>query len=242
MRPVRRNNSPITGEFAKYEDAKPELVSRLGLFCSYCERRISTSLAVEHIESKNKVPTLERVWSNFLLACVNCNSCKGNKTVIFNDLIFPDRDNTFHSYIYLDDGTITVNPILSTQQRKQAQDTLKLVGLDKPMQTYSDSNDEVVALDRSGQRMEAIATAQQSLSLLETAPEVEALKQSIVISAKEAGFFSIWMKVFNAHPQMKILFIKAFKGTEGSGCFNMQTSDSITPAPNLDNLLDGGKV
>jgi uncharacterized protein (TIGR02646 family) len=242
MRPVRRNNSPITGEFAKYEDAKPELVSRLGLFCSYCERKISTLLAVEHIEPKDKAPALEKVWSNFLLACVNCNSCKSSKTVIFNELLFPDRDNTFHSYIYLDDGTITVNPMLSAQQRKQAQDTLKLVGLDKPMQKYSNSNDEVVALDRSGQRMEAIATAQQSLGLLETSPEVEALKQSIVISAKEAGFFSIWMKVFNAHPHMKILFIKAFKGTEDSGCFNMQTGAPITPAPNLDNLLDGGKV
>ena len=242
MRPVRRNNSPITGEFAKYEDAKPELISRLGLFCSYCERRIATLLAVEHIEPKDKVPALEKVWHNFLLACVNCNSCKSNKIVNFSELLFPDRDNTFHSYIYLDDGTITVNPILSVQQKKQAQDTLALVGLDKPMQTYSDSNDEVVALDRSGQRMEAIATAQQSLSLLETSPEIEALKQSIVISAKEAGFFSIWMKVFNAHPQMKILFIKAFKGTEDSGCFNMQTSAPITPAPNPDELSNGGKV
>jgi uncharacterized protein (TIGR02646 family) len=242
MRPIRRNNSPITGEFAKYENAKPELVSRLGLFCSYCERKISTSLAIEHIEPKDKVPTLERVWSNFLLACVNCNSCKSNKNVDFKRLLFPDRDNTFHSYTYLDDGTITVSPMLSAQQRKQAQDTLKLVGLDKPMQKYSNSNDEVVALDRSAQRMEAIAIAQQSLSLLETSPEVEALKQSIVISAKEAGFFSIWMQVFNAHPQMKILFIKAFKGTEDSGCFNMQTRDSITPAPNPDELSDGGKV
>lgn len=48
MRPVCRGPSPRKQDFANYDDAKPDLVSRLGLYCSYCERRIATNLAVEH--------------------------------------------------------------------------------------------------------------------------------------------------------------------------------------------------
>ncbi len=49
MRPVFRGNSPRAADYANYRDAFVELASRIGLFCSYCERRIATQLAVEHI-------------------------------------------------------------------------------------------------------------------------------------------------------------------------------------------------
>lgn len=70
MRTIRRGNSPIQGNFAKYEDAKNDLVSRLGIYCSYCERKINTLLAVEHIEPKDGAfgkPQLQCVWTNFYL-------------------------------------------------------------------------------------------------------------------------------------------------------------------------------
>lgn len=64
MRPVRRGSSPIANDFNRYEDAKTDLISRiskghlkerhLGSYCSYCERRIETNLAVEHIEPKKE--------------------------------------------------------------------------------------------------------------------------------------------------------------------------------------------
>jgi len=245
MRPVRKGISPVVGDFNKYEDAKTELVSRLGLYCSYCERQINTLLAVEHIEPKKgdfSQPHLAKRWSNFLLACTNCNSCKSNKKVDFKRLLFPDRDNSYHAYIYQDDGTIIVNPVLLARQQVMARNTLRLVGLDKPMQVYKDSNDEQVALDRSGQRMEVISTAKIALGLLINAPENQDIKKAIEMMALPTGYFSIWMKIFDQYPDMKSRFIRGFKGTEGSGCFDIVSGDVVTPAPNPNGLAHGGKV
>ncbi|MGK0269578.1 MAG: hypothetical protein ACI88H_000210 [Cocleimonas sp.] len=253
MRPVRKGSSPIDGDgdgdgdgdFNQYEDAKPELVSRLGLYCSYCERKIPTLLAVEHIEPKAGdfgQSHLEKRWSNFLLACTNCNSCKGSKEVNFKRLLFPDRDNSYYSYLYRQDGTIALNPALSVRQQVMARNTLRLVGLDKPLQIYKDSNDEQVALDRSAQRMQAWANAQSAEEAIQQQPHNRLLKDMAVKLAVAEGFFSIWMSIFSTNNNMKKLLIKAFKGTEDSGCFDMATGNSITPAPNPDNLAHGGKV
>lgn len=244
MRPIRKNASPIAGDFNHYEDAKPDLVSRLGLYCSYCERKISTLLAVEHIEPKDGQfgqSHLEKKWSNFLLACTNCNSCKGSKQVDFSQLLFPDRDNTCHAFYYTDDGKVESRSTLTPAQKIFAENTLKLVGLDKSVQTYKDSNDELVALDRGAQRMEAIAIAQEALRLLNSCQSIEMMR-AIEMMAVEAGFFSIWMQVFDAFPNVKIRLIRVFKGTEESGCFDMATGSPITPAPNPDGLANGGKV
>lgn len=245
MRPVSKGASPINGDYDKYENAKPELVSRLGDYCSYCERQISTLLAVEHIEPKDGPhgkPALEKKWSNFLLACTNCNSCKGSRKVNFQRLLFPDRDNTFNAYIYEEDGSISISPQLSPQQKIMAQNTLHLVGLDKPIQVFLNANDEQVALDRVSQRMQAFGVAQESLLLLQSEPNCNALKECIQKIAISSGFFSIWMKVFNNYPDMKLRFIRAFGGTESSGCFDMTSGGNIIPAPNPDQLNDGGKV
>ncbi len=245
MRPVKKGNSPIVGDFKKYEDAKPYLVGRLGLYCSYCERRIATLLAVEHIEPKDGAhgrQALEKRWSNFLLACTNCNSCKGSNKVDFRRLLFPDRDNTFHAYKYEADGSVSLAAHLLPRQKVMARNTLRLVGLDKAIQVYKDSNDEQVALDRGAQRMETFGIAQDSLSLLVSEPNSNALKQSITATAVASGFFSIWMRVFDNYPDMKLNFIRAFNGTENSGCFDMFTGGVCTPAPNPDNLNHGGKI
>ncbi|MEQ5563807.1 HNH endonuclease [Providencia rettgeri] len=245
MRPVKKGTSPITGDFSDYKDAKPELVSRLGLYCSYCERKITTLLAIEHIEPKKGPygqPHLEKRWSNFLLACTNCNSCKGDKPVDLSQMLFPDRDNTFYAYVYEKDGNIALASHLSVAQKRMAQNTLVLVGLDKRLQVYLDSNDQQVALDRVAQRMEAFGTAQDSLTCLRSEPNSENLKKCITALARNSGFFSIWMTVFNNYPEMKLRFIQAFEGTEDSECFDMVNSTICCPAPNPDGLSNGGKV
>ncbi|HHI5045582.1 TPA: HNH endonuclease [Vibrio parahaemolyticus] len=245
MRPVRKRASPIVGDFNKYEDAKPELVSRLGLYCSYCERRIPALLAVEHIEPKKGPfgqPHLEKRWSNFLLACTNCNSCKGDDRVDFQSMLFPDRDNTYQAFHYTDDGKVESHAALTPAQKVIANNTLNLVGLDKARVNSLDSNEQQVALDRVSQRMEAIGVAQVALKLLQAEPVTGSTQEAIVMLAQQAGFFSIWMKVFDAYPDMKIRFIKAFDGTEDSGCFDMTTGNSVTPAPNPDALAHGGKA
>src|SRR5271157_2553705 len=102
MRPVLRGNSPQAADYDNYRDAFGELTGRIGMFCSYCERRIPTQLAVEHIQPKG-LPAyahLQGRWENFLLGCVNCNSTKGDKDVVLADVLLPDRDNTAAAYEY----------------------------------------------------------------------------------------------------------------------------------------------
>jgi len=52
MRPIRRGASPRPGDFSNYRESLPDLVSRLGRYCSYCELLIPVQLAVEHIQPK----------------------------------------------------------------------------------------------------------------------------------------------------------------------------------------------
>ena len=109
MRPIRRGHSPRMGDYADYAEARPDLVRRLGTYCSYCERPVLTMLAVEHIEPKggpNGRPEIEGRWDNFLLACVNCNSTKGDTSVSLAHVLLPDRDNTFAAMVYTPDGKV----------------------------------------------------------------------------------------------------------------------------------------
>jgi uncharacterized protein (TIGR02646 family) len=157
MRPIRRGASPRQGDFTNYRDALPDLVSRLGMYCSYCERYVPTQLAVEHIQPKGlpAFRALEGRWDNFLLACVNCNSTKKDKLVLLSDILLPDRDNTCSAYHYSEDGKIQASPHLSPQAQQFAQGTLALVGLDRRIQVFTDANGRLIALDRVKQRMEA---------------------------------------------------------------------------------------
>lgn len=254
MRPVNRGYDPFNGQISRYEDAKTDLIRRIAkgqttaghhfcCCCSYCERNIATGLAVEHIEPKDGQhgqPHLINEWSNFLLACTNCNSTKKDKQVTFSSLLFPDRDNTFYAFQYNSDGTIEPNPNLSgTPLFQMAQDTLKLVGLDKPTPTSLPTD---IALERVGQRMQAWGIAVEALDDYLNDTSNLAFKNSITRLMLATGFFSVWMTVFSNVPDIKIAFIRAISGTEASGCFDMTNGNAITPHPNADGLSGGGKV
>lgn len=244
MRPILRNASPLANDFDNYKDAQKYLVARLGPFCSYCERRIATNLAVEHIQPKDGVhghPPLIGRWTNFLVACVNCNSTKGAKEVILTDLLLPDRDNTFSAYHYTADGKISPAIGLSPAIKALAEKTLKLTGLDKPVQVFLDENDEAVALDRVSQRMEVWGIAECSKVDIDADPTNVGLRNATIRAALGHGFFSIWMTVFAGDIDMRNRLIDAFLGTRRSGCFNQLTTLPIHPAPNLDRLANGGK-
>ena len=245
MRPVRRNSSPQADDFDDYADAKPELMSRLGRYCSYCERPINTNLAVEHIQPKKGGHAHSHLigrWENFLLACVNCNSTKGDKNVVLADVMLPDRDNTFAVYRYTEDGKVTVAPGLASSTAMVASATLALVGLDKRLNAILDSNGSLVAIDRVAQRMEAWLTALEAKEEVDRQPESLALRRMAVLTASATGFFSIWMTVFHQDVDMRNRFIDTFRGTRPSGCFDPDSSAPVTPAPNPDGLADGGKA
>lgn len=244
MRPIRRNTSPQNGDFSDYTTAKPSLISRLGGYCSYCERRIATQLAVEHIQPKGlaRYAHLSGRWDNFLLACVNCNSTKKDKNVILSDVLLPDRDNTFVAYSYSKDGKVLVRNGLSNNISAAAINTLGLVGLDKQISQVQDENGKMVAIDRYSQRMEAFLVAFDAKSDVDSDPGNDAVRRGVVRTAKGYGFFSIWMAVFDGDVDMKKRLVNAFEGTAGSGCFDINTMNTISPAPNPDGLNDGGKI
>lgn len=242
MRPVRRGPSPQTGDFADYAHAKPDLVSRLGAYCSYCERRIPVLLAVEHIQPKGGPhghPDLEGRWENFLLACVNCNATKCDNQVVLADVLLPDRDNAFAALHYTQDGKVSAATGLAAAA---ATATLKLVGLDKADSVVADANSKAVALNRVSQRMEAWLEAEESKADVDKDPSNVTLRQLVVRLAVATGFFSIWMRVFETDPEMLRRFIDAFPGTRESGCFDATTGAAVAPAPNPDGLADGGKA
>ena len=237
MRPVTRGASPQTSDFTDYRDAYEPLLARLGPYCSYCERRIATNLAVEHIQPKDedRYPELEGRWDNYLLACVNCNSTKGSKDVRPGLIYLPDRDNTFAAFHYYQDGA--VQPAQSGDAMATA--TLELTGLDKPIRQVFDENGRLIASDRIGQRMEAWLKAMLAKDRLRRNPNPE-LEDSIVDWALSEGFFSVWMRVFADVPHMRQRFIKAFPNT-AADCFDPLSTAPVSPRPQ-NALAGGGKI
>jgi uncharacterized protein (TIGR02646 family) len=243
MRPVTRGASPQAGDFADYQDARPFLISRLGPFCSYCERR-TTPLHVEHIQPKGlpQYAGLMGKWDNFLLACVNCNSTKTNKNVLLDRHYLPDRDNTFAAFTYLSDGRVEPKPADLMGER-----TLALTGLNQPIRQTFDENGFLVATDRVGDRMVAWGLALESKREL-AATSTDGMRRQIVRTAMCEGFFSIWMKVFEGDPVMRQMLVDGFgtgmgyRGFAGTAkdCFDAQTRP-VTPRP-PNGLPHGGKV
>lgn len=245
MRPVLRGDSPLAVDFDPYSHAQHFLMSRLGNYCSYCERRIATNLAVEHIQPKSD-PSFSHLigaWHNFLLACVNCNSTKKDKLVTLSDILLPDRDNTFIAFTYRPDGIVEASPAaIHAGLAPSASATLTLTGLDKKICTALDENDKQVSIDRVAQRMEIWAVAVEAKSDVDANPGVIAVRIGAARTAKYSGFFSIWMAVFSGDVDMANRLIDAFSGTRKSGCFDPLTGIPISPSPNADGLSDGGKM
>jgi len=173
MRPIRRGTSPIAVDFPDYKDAKPDLVARLGSYCSFCERRIATNLAVEHVQPKGLAAYADLIgrWENFLLACVNCNSSKLAKDMKVANLLLPDRDNTFAALQYSSDGSIQASPsAVASGLAQMVSDTLALTGLNKAALNSPDAHGRQVALDRVRQRMQAWFMANDSRADLAADP------------------------------------------------------------------------
>ena len=92
MRPIDKGQAPRV--YSAYGDAVGDLEARLGTYCSYCERRVPTGLAVEHKAPRNVHPGRELDWDNFLLSCSNSNSVKGDTDLADEDTLWPDLHNT----------------------------------------------------------------------------------------------------------------------------------------------------
>lgn len=192
--------------FERYQDAMPHLKTRLGRYCSFCERKVVSNLAVEHKQPKSAAPTLERDWRNLLLACGNCNSAKGRQVVDDTSALWPDRDNTFSALRYLPSGRVQPRVDLGATTHRRAARLLALVGLDR-------GPGELPTDHRWFDRLEIWRLAQDSVQDFLTAPAPAAVKARIVTTALAMGGFSIWMAAFAEVPAMQEALIAAFPGT-----------------------------
>ena len=145
MRPVTRGTSPWPADFDDYRKAFPFLQSRLGPYCSYCERRMPTLLAVEHIQPKGRPEYAHLIgrWDNYLLGCVNCNSAKRDRDIRLEGVLVPDRDDTSVAFEYRDDGSVVPSPNLSPAVTPLAEALLSLCGLDRAPANLTDENDQL---------------------------------------------------------------------------------------------------
>lgn len=215
----------------------------MGRYCSYCERPISTQLAVEHVQPKGlpRYAGLKGRWDNFLLSCANCNSTKKDKDVALTEVLLPDRDNTHAAYVYPADGRVEV-ATSAEGVRAQASATLSLVGLDKRISEVRDENGKLVAMDRASQRLEAHGVAEAAREIVARNPDSDDVRQLVVQNALATGFFSIWMAVFAEDVDMRRRLVSAFPGTRDSLCFHPDTFQLVSPAPNPDGLPGGSKI
>jgi uncharacterized protein (TIGR02646 family) len=187
-----------------------DLQQRLGDYCSYCERQIETNLAVEHVNPKSRTPALVNDWQNFLLACTNCNSSKGNTAVALPDYFWPDLDNTLRAFEYVRGGLVQPHSILPANFTAKAQATIRLLGLDKD--PGNPGHQPTQADKRWLRRQEVWQQAElckQRLRRNDTAD----MRELIVEIAQARGVFSIWWTVFAGDVDMRRRLRLAFAGT-----------------------------
>jgi uncharacterized protein (TIGR02646 family) len=219
MRPIEKGAWPIneSGQPKPYKPAstaKLDLETAIGSYCSYCEE-FQSSLAVEHVISKDQNAKLAYEWPNFLLACSRCNGAdnKWNRSVDLEAIDFPHLDNTFLSISYSTGGQVQANHKLEgTNAFEKATRLIELIGLNKsPGRPKHHPNDT-----RWKTRMERWEFINGIVSEYEKRPYSP---QKIGALAAIIGHFSIWYTLFAAHPEVRKALIDAFKGT-ANDCFD----------------------
>lgn len=228
MRPVDKGMPP-TAEHISYRDAAPDLIARLGPYCSYCERKIETHLAVEHVQPKSGVPSLKNEWSNFLLSCVSCNSIKSSAAIRLDDYFWPHLDNTLRAFEYTGTGVMNPSNLLGASDRGKAEATLRLVGLDR--YPGSPSENPTRSDQRWLRRHEVWMLAQKCVKVLAVTDTIE-VRELIVEVAVARGLFSIWWAAFAEEPDMRRRLRMAFPGTAPS-CFDANEQPIPRPGGQL---------
>jgi uncharacterized protein (TIGR02646 family) len=225
MRPLDRGPRPEDAKgpktFAHYQDARRDLMDRLGQYCSYCERELTHSPHVEHVWPKSTHRHRALRWDNFLLACNNCNS---HKNVSFSgalrDYYWPDRHNTALSLHYESSGLVQANPALTRARRRRAQRTIDLTELN--CQPIDDTGARDVRLEL---RLAAWREAEEARRDLRQRDD-PVVRKYVAKLARARGFWSVWMTVFRDDRDMLKRLIEAFPGT-ATCCFD----DECRPVP-----------
>lgn len=231
MRPV--NNVPSGRKLKRHGDAKPSLIHAMGEYCAYCERQVdAVNLDVEHIKPQKTHDKLSLTWANFLLACKSCNTYKRHyqgatrQPSILSKQAWPHLDNTYAAYDYDQHGRVTVAAVLATPaQRDMATHTLHMAGLDQTPAVNVAYTRLSLIYDITSKRERAWQVATLALAAYVQNP-TDIQRLSILNQAEAVGFFSIWMRIFSAHPPIKQSLIVRFKAC--STCFDLN-GDPLSP-------------
>lgn len=221
MRPVLRGDAPKNAHgddipVQDYTEAKPELLRRLGPYCSYCERYFAGSLHIEHKLPREHNEPLALDWGNLLLSCGNCNSCKGHDDIHLDDYYWPDSHNTARAFRYTSRGAVEPADGLDDEKLERAQATLRLLGLDKhPGGTARPTDVD----GRSVQRRHRWGLAEHFHRLFEAG---QTDIDTIAVLVADRGFLSVWMTVFRNHPAVLKRLIAELPGTDPC-CFEKET-------------------
>lgn len=185
--------------YNKYRDAMPDLVDRIGSYCSYCEMEISNEADVEHVQPKTLGGAVN-LWENFLLGCKKCNKIKGKKNPSRANHLWPDEDNTFVAYEYYNE--IFVKPsanIINTPAGQLALNTLTLTGIDRIPKKLNNPTKKEKLDPRWKKRRDAWGKANRALINWKNMPS-QALCDTIADVAHSTGFYSIWVMFFANEP------------------------------------------
>lgn len=185
--------------YAKYRDAMPYLVTRIGWYCSYCEMEISNEPDVEHVQPKTRGGAAN-LLENFLIGCKKCNKIKSNRNPTRADHLWPDEDNTFVAFEYYNE--IFVRPatrIIGTPIEILANNILSLTGIDRLPRRVLNPSKAVRRDPRWQKRKTAWGRADRALLNWRRNPTPELCDQ-IAQTAQSSGFYSIWMQTFVGEP------------------------------------------
>ena len=109
----------------------PELKASFSSLCAYCEE--GTKGEVDHFRPKSRFPRLVYSWSNWLLACHECNHAKLNKWPVggYVDACSNSGPGAPESYFNFDTQTGFISPkrTLNRYHRLKAQRTIDDLGL-----------------------------------------------------------------------------------------------------------------
>ena len=197
MRRVERGPHPLDDgnnrkRFHPYNEAKADLLDRLGDYCSYCER--TGDLHIEHVVPRSRRPDLAEEWTNFLLGCANCNGTKRDRNHSRDGYIWPDQDDTQAAFEYLRDGIVDVRHDLPETDRVRAMNLFKLVGLGRRPRKDPRAGDM-----RWRSRREAWRQAEHTRKRIDEGADIV---DEVIELAKAVGFWSVWMTVFATHPHV----------------------------------------
>lgn len=116
---------------------------------------------------------------------------------------------------YKSSGFIAPSKDLTEELRDKAKALLRLVGLNRTTPRAGTNDYEKASDRRFENRLSAIVHAYDSVDLLEKAPENAraAIIKLLTDVVKYEGFWSIYMKAFRNHPEVRRRLINALPGT-----------------------------